>query len=176
MIIVLRGLIGPSFSCVTDALIIYSRILYYTKKFMVDPMTARCPGYVPAKQAQIITITSSCLTVSMTCLCWYVFHQKWCCALIGDCSRSLVVCSEGNLHCAAMFFFSERRDFFLETFFKIVLWQTLILNMLTEACEVWNVSLGFYTFTDHCQTDYEVNFLGCPLLERLATVFSSGEL
>ena len=60
----------PSFSCQTDGLTLDSRILWNTGKFIVA-MTAKCPGPVITKQAQIINLSSQCLTAGMRCFCWY---------------------------------------------------------------------------------------------------------
>lgn len=54
-----------SFSCQTDGLIFKSRIFWYTAEFMVNSLTARCPGHVSTGQTQIITTPLSCITVGM---------------------------------------------------------------------------------------------------------------
>ena len=46
----------PSRSCWTDGITFNSRILWYAEEFVVNSMTAKCPGLVAAKQAQIITL------------------------------------------------------------------------------------------------------------------------
>lgn len=46
----------------TSIVIYYSK---YTEEFIVDWMTTRCPGLVAAKQAEIITPPTPCLTVGM---------------------------------------------------------------------------------------------------------------
>lgn len=57
-------LFGTGFSCWTDGLRSDSRILWYIE---VNSMSARCPGPVTAKQAQILTSPPLCLTVGMGC-------------------------------------------------------------------------------------------------------------
>ena len=116
-----------SFSCRTDGLTFDSRILWYPEEFMVDSMTARCPGPVAAEQAQMISPPPPCLTVGMRCLCWYAafgFLQTCCCALwpnistlVWSVQRTLFQKSSEitNLSCAAMFFL-ERRGFLLQPF------------------------------------------------------------
>jgi len=60
-----------SFSCWRDGLTFDSRIFWYTEEFIVDTMTARCPGPVGVDQYQIISPPPLCLTVCMRCLWWY---------------------------------------------------------------------------------------------------------
>ena len=55
IIVLLMSQYQPSFSCRTDGLTFDSRILWYPEEFMVDSMTARCPGPVAVKQVQIFT-------------------------------------------------------------------------------------------------------------------------
>ena len=67
----------PSFSCRTDGLTFDSRILWCTEEFMVDSITARCPGP---------------LAVSPL---WFHLSK-------GHCSRSLVVCTDLPLQTQAV--------------------------------------------------------------------------
>lgn len=64
------------FSSWTDALMLHCSILWY-KESMVNSMTRRCPGLVPAKPAPVIISTLLCLTVSLRCLCWYAVMGLW---------------------------------------------------------------------------------------------------
>lgn len=60
----------------------YSRIVWYTREFMVNSVTARWPGPVAGKTSPKHHPSTSMLIVGMRYLCWYSvlgFHQMWSC-------------------------------------------------------------------------------------------------
>ena len=109
----------PSFSCQTDVTF-DSRLLWNTGAFMVSSMTARCPGSVLSKQAQIIPLPPPCLTVAMRCFSLYsvfAFYKMWrltswsnISALVSFVERTsfhrsceLFRCNFANISCAVIF-------------------------------------------------------------------------
>ena len=78
--------------------------LWYTEEFMVDSITARCPGPVAAEQAQITSTPPLLLTVGVCAdMLRLVFSKRaavhydqtsplWSRLSKGHCSRSLGVC------------------------------------------------------------------------------------
>jgi len=115
----------PTVSCQTD-------ILWYTEEFIVDWKTARSPGPVAAKLAQIITPPPHCLTVGMRYVC-----GVW---LLALCIMAK------NLH----FVSSVQKGIVPEAILIQYFSNCTVMNcnMLTEACRAWGVALDFLlTFT-----------------------------
>lgn len=109
---------------------------------MVDSLTARYPGPVAAKEAQIVTppppcwrfIRGICAEMNMA-LC--ITSSLWSHLFKKHYYRSLVVCSHVTI------LFLERKGFLLATL--TVVSGNLIFNILTEACLRWS-SLSFTLF------------------------------
>ena len=130
---------------------------------MSDSITARSPGPV----VKLSTLHPCFEVVSSICtymLC-LVFTKTWHCYVYcgqisppwahmseGHWARSLVVCSDSGFQCCTMFCL-EIKGFLLATvlnktymcslFLTLLLW-ILTINMLTEACRVWDVALVFF--------------------------------
>lgn len=122
---------GPSVSGQTDGLKCDSRIFWYTGKFTVDSMTARCPD-MTAKQASWYDVFF--LTCSIG-----VFFQTWHCviskAIAPEVLRfvQLQLC---NQRCASMFFL-ERRVFLLVIFPN----ESYLLGLFFFYCSKMNFNI-----------------------------------
>jgi len=139
--------------------------------------TARCPGLRTSPNHQPST------TVLDSWYDMFGFLQTCCCALWPNISTlvwsvqrtlfqkscGLFRCIFTNLSCAAMLLFREKRlspatlpnKPYLFSLFLIVLSWTLTSNMLTEACRVWDVALGFLTLTwdVHSWDDWQLSLM-----------------
>ena len=80
IIVLLMSQFQPSFSCGTDGLTSDSRILWYPEEFMVDSMTARCPG-VGADMLCLVSSKRAAVHYDQTSPLWSGLSK-------GHCSRS----------------------------------------------------------------------------------------
>lgn len=144
---------------------------------MVNSVTTRGPNPVAEKEAHIIIPASLCLTVSM----WFSFYPIWrsafwpdICTMILFVQRPFLQMSCGflrfNLNCSTISRFREKmlsltiltNRPYPFSLFLIALSCILTFNLLTEACKVWDVALGFFKISD----------LGLNLQVRLATALN----